>query len=119
MRRPKLHKHQYPPQAANEAAFEFYSKSSGGLLTLTDTGEKLIVDLFRLDDTVEVRAPEKNLMRRTLEPEKLHELVSAMEEAVSAWNTAKEGDSNDAEYDAATDLADAGDRLAAYLRAHD
>lgn len=64
MPKPTLHPHQSAPTApAHEARFEFDSadKNSGGLFTLTDTGEGIVVDLYHLDPTVRVRVPQENL----------------------------------------------------------
>lgn len=116
MRRPKLHKYQYPPQAHNEAPFEFGSTSGGGLLTLTNTGEKLIVDLFQLDPTVEVRVPSANLARLQPDAGELDKLIGNVSEALREWETATQGDSNDAEHEAGIDLAEEASRLVEYLR---
>jgi len=79
MAKPKLHPHQSAATAPeHEAPFEFDSANgdSGGLLTLTDTGEGLVVDLFNLDPTVRVRVPAESLW--TQEPRMTKELAAAI-----------------------------------------
>lgn len=62
MARPRLNRHQrYKEAPKNEALFEFDSESGGGLLSLTELNGQLIIDVFRCDNTVIVRAPEANL----------------------------------------------------------
>lgn len=65
MAKPDIHPHQYNRKdAADESSFEFDSEFGGGLLTLTARDDKLTVDVFRCDPTVDLRVPQENLVRR-------------------------------------------------------